>query len=143
MVKRIYSQQKVQTPSAGVGAQSTQGVFSYIGFNSRKSKEGFREYDVDLIKQDLLNHFHIKRGEKLLNPEFGTIIWNMIYEPLTDENVDLIKQDIETIVGRDPRTNVSNVKIDSSQHGIRIEIDLQYIQANQSETLSLTFNRTE
>jgi phage baseplate assembly protein W len=143
MVKKIYSQQQVTSPSAGSGSQSDQGSFFYTGFNSRRPKAGFREYDIDLIKQDLLNHFHIKRGEKLLNPEFGTIIWEMIYEPMTEENVELIKQDIETIVSRDPRTNVSNVKIDSSEHGIRIEIDLQYIQSNQSETLSLTFNRTE
>ena len=31
-------------------------------------------YDLALIKQDLLNHFHIRQGEKLHNPKFGTII---------------------------------------------------------------------
>ena len=31
-------------------------------------------YDISLIKQDLINHFHIRQGEKLSNPEFGKII---------------------------------------------------------------------
>jgi len=42
-------------------------------------------YDLALIKQDLLNHFHIRQGEKLMNPEFGTIIWDAIFELFTDE----------------------------------------------------------
>ena len=30
--------------------------------------------DIDLIKRDLTNHFSIKRGEKLENPNFGTMV---------------------------------------------------------------------
>jgi phage baseplate assembly protein W len=143
MVRKIYSQQKVDSPVATTGAQSDQGVFFYRGFNSRKPKQGYRDYDTDLIKQDLLNHFHIKRGEKLENPEFGTIIWDMIFEPLTDQNIELISEDITNIVSRDPRTKVANLKVDSTQHGIRVEIDLQYLQFNQVETLTLDFEKRD
>ena len=31
-------------------------------------------YDIELVKQDLLNHFNIIKGEKLENPDFGTNI---------------------------------------------------------------------
>ena len=34
----------------------------------------FRLTDAELIKRDLLNHFAIRKGEKLENPNFGTII---------------------------------------------------------------------
>ena len=47
-------------------------------------------YDLALIKQDLINHFHIRKGEKLENPEFGTIIWEMLFEPLTEQSKQMI-----------------------------------------------------
>src|SRR6056297_3288070 len=59
-------------------------------------------YDIALIKQDLLNHFNIKKGEKLSDPTFGTIIWSAIYEPLTEPVKQAIVDDVTEIVNYDP-----------------------------------------
>ena len=32
----------------------------------------FQSYDIELIKQDLINHFNIRKGEKIYRPQFGT-----------------------------------------------------------------------
>lgn len=141
MANRIYNVKKVETVKATVGATNTDGTFAYKGFNSRNVKGGFRQYDIDLIKQDLLNHFNIKRGEKLENPEFGTIIWEMLYEPMDDTNLKLITEDVEKIVNRDPRTAVESLKVDATDQGIRIEVNLRYIQYNLTESMSITFDK--
>ena len=138
MSTRIYNQRKVTTSQASPGDLST-GVFAYRGFNSRKVKTGFKEHDIDLIKQDLLNHFNIKKGEKLMNPEFGTIIWSMIYEPMNDENIALITKDVEEIINRDPRTRALTIKVDATDTGISINVDLLYKAMNISESLKLGF----
>ena len=57
----------------------------FRGFNTVNQVKKFRLTDLDLVKRDLLNHFQIRKGEKLMNPAFGSIIWNMLFEPLTDE----------------------------------------------------------
>ena len=44
-------------------------------------------YDIALIKQDIINHFHIRQGEKLSDPRFGTIIWDMLFEPYTEQTI--------------------------------------------------------
>jgi phage baseplate assembly protein W len=138
MSTRIYNQRKVSVSQASPGDASTT-VFAYRGFNSRNVKTGFKENDIDLIKQDLLNHFNIKKGEKLMNPDFGTIIWSMIYEPMNDENIGLITKDVEAIINRDPRTQALKIKIDTSEHGILINVDLLYKALNISESLQLGF----
>ena len=51
--------------------------------NNDNTKFGL--FDIGLIKQDIINHFHISKGEKLENPNFGTIIWDVIQDPLTSE----------------------------------------------------------
>ena len=56
---------------------------TYKGFSTIGQTGKFRLTDFDLVKQDIINNFQIRKGEKLMNPDFGTIIWNIIHEPLT------------------------------------------------------------
>jgi len=114
--------------------------FSTVGRNSK-----FRLTDFELVKQDLINHFYIRKGEKLMNPNFGTIIWNIIHEPLTEDLKSVIITDINDIASYDPRISVDNVVVTEYSQGIQIELDLRYVQSNQSSLLKLQFdnqNRT-
>ena len=46
----------------------------YRGISTVNPDAGsFNLYDINLIKQDIVNHFHITQGEKLENQQFGTI----------------------------------------------------------------------
>ena len=45
----------------------------YRGFSTINQVKKFRLTDIELVKRDLINHFGIKKGQKLMNPEFGSI----------------------------------------------------------------------
>jgi phage baseplate assembly protein W len=98
-------------------------------------------YDIGLIKQDLLNHFHIRQGEKLENPEFGTIIWDVLFEPLTETLKEAIANNVSTIINSDPRINANRVIVDQYESGIQIECELQYLPYNISEQMKLQFDQ--
>ena len=55
-------------------------------------------YDIELVKQDLLNHFNILKGEKLENPDFGTNIWLYLMDPLDDETRNAVIEEVEAII---------------------------------------------
>lgn len=97
-------------------------------------------YDIALIKQDIINHFHIRQGEKLSNPEFGTIIWDAIFEPLTDGMRDAIVQNVTRVINYDPRVGVDNITVDQYESGIQIECTLTYLPYNISESIKLKFD---
>jgi phage baseplate assembly protein W len=97
-------------------------------------------YDIALIKQDIINHFHIRQGEKLSNPEFGTIIWDILFDPLTDSLKDAIVKNVSKIINYDPRVNVDNITVDSYESGIQIECTLTYLPYNISESMRLRFD---
>jgi phage baseplate assembly protein W len=99
-------------------------------------------YDIGLIKQDLLNHFHIRQGEKLENPEFGTIIWDAIFEPMTPSMEEAIAENVKQIVNSDPRIVVNKIVIDSYESGILIDCDLTYLPYNISEKMRLTIDES-
>ena len=41
----------------------------YKGFSSITSDKNYSLTNFDLVKRDLQNHFYIRKGEKLMNPE--------------------------------------------------------------------------
>jgi phage baseplate assembly protein W len=113
----------------------------YKGFSTQGQTKKFRATDAALIKQDLINHFNIRKGEKLMNPNFGTIIWGMLFEPMTNDLKNAIVTDITDIINYDPRVNVNNVTVNEMEHGLQIILDLTYINNNQSDALLMNFNK--
>ena len=112
----------------------------YKGFSTVGRDKKFRLTDFELVKQDLLNHFQIRKGEKLMNPNFGTIIWNVLYDPFTAELKGAIIADIKAIAAYDPRVSIDNVIITEYETGIQIELDLRYLQTNQTNLMNLRFD---
>ncbi len=123
-------------------AQQVPGTKTYKGFSTvSMDANSYSLYDFALIKQDLLNHFHIRLGERLEQPEFGTIIWDVIFEPLTDEIKDLVRKNVETIINYDPRVQAQGITVTSYESGIQLECTLTYLPYNISETLQLRFDQ--
>jgi phage baseplate assembly protein W len=116
-------------------------LIRYKGFSTIDRTKKFRLTDLELIKRDLLNHFAIRKGEKLMNAEFGSIIWNLMFEPLTADVKALIVSDIQRVIGYDPRLRVDNVLVDQLDMGLQIQIELTVLPDNYSDVLSLQFNR--
>lgn len=140
MANKIYSQKTVAVNKASVGDQNT-GAFTYKGFSSKENTKNYKLYDIDLVKQDIINHFYIRKGEKLENPEFGTVIWDMIFEQFTEQVKRIIAKDVEDIINYDPRIAVNQVTVDSTDQGIRVQADITYIPFNINERMTFDFDK--
>ena len=97
--------------------------------------------DTDLIKRDLLNHFALRKGEKLMNANFGTSIRDLIMDPLTEETKAAVVSEVNDVINADPRVRAESVTIDEYESGIRIEMVLRYVLSNQVENLAVQFDR--
>ena len=118
---------------------------TYKGYSTVNRDFGpFAITDHDLIIQDLLNHLSIRKGEKLHNPNFGTIIWNRLFDPLTPALKLEIKADIDRIISYDPRFNVINetiVQESSDGHGLVLNFSLQFASDSKVVDLGLMFDK--
>jgi len=115
---------------------------TYRGFSTvNVDTKTFALYDLSLIKQDIINHFHIRKGEKLEDPNFGTIIWDMLFEPLTEQAKRLITNDVTDVANNDPRVRVNQTVVTQFEYGIQVELNLTYIPYNIQETLQFGFDR--
>jgi phage baseplate assembly protein W len=138
MASNLYN--KITLPA--IGGTSVAPPKTYKGFSTVSTNtENFALYDFDLIKQDLLNHFYVRQGERLMNPTFGTIIWDLLYEPLTETIKDLILQNVNEIINFDPRVQAGNVVVLPYDTGLQIQYTLKYTQYNLQETIQLKFDQ--
>lgn len=136
--KSLYQQ---VTVSSNQKQDTTLGSRAYRGISTvNPDNTSWTLYDIGLIKQDIINHFHIRQGEKLSDPEFGTIIWDVLFEPLTESLKNAIIENVSDIINYDPRVEVNSIIVDSYESGIQIECILIYLPYNIQETMQLRFD---
>ena len=137
--KKLYKEITVKT---GYTRESLPTIKpTYKGFSTINSTSSSSTlYDISLIKQDIINHFHIRKGEKLSDPTFGTIVWDVLFEPLTDQIKNLIIKDVSDIVNYDPRVNVNQITVDSYENGILVSCELVYLSYSIVEKLQFKFD---
>jgi len=139
--KSLYKEIKVKA-NTNVDQIADSGP-TYKGFSTVNSDLNSHVlYDIALIKQDIINHFHIRQGEKLSDPEFGTIIWDILFEPLTEDVKNAIIQNVSRIVNYDPRVQVNQITVDSYETGILVECELAYLTYSIVEKLQFKFDES-
>jgi phage baseplate assembly protein W len=132
LYKRVTVSQPVQVADTGR---------KYRGFSTVATTKSFSIYDYELIKQDLINHFHIRQTEKLSDPTFGTIIWDLLYEPFTIDVQEAIIEDVTSIINYDPRIQASNIEIDTYEQGIQIDCTITVLPFGITDELRFKFDK--
>ena len=116
----------------------------YRGFSTVNRDFGpYGLADNDLIVQDFLNNLNIRKGEKLMNPDFGCIIWDRIFDPLTPALKNDIVKNVQDIIAYDPRlSTVSGTTIQESPdgRGLLLNFTLQFAGTNQVSSLNVKFD---
>lgn len=112
---------------------------TYIGM-STVNKVG-PLYNISLINQDLLNHIHTRKGEKLMDPEYGSIVWDLLFENKSPSIISQIQADLTTIIGQEPRVKLQQMEIAEQEHGYVAIITLEYVTFKTVGQLKVDFNQ--
>lgn len=101
-------------------------------------------FDLDLIKQDILNHFHTRLGERVGRPNFGSIIWDLLFDPGDPRTETLVIQDAQRIIGDDPRVELLQIipNITPDTHEINLAIRIKAIQFDMDDWFDVTFKQS-
>ena len=124
---------------SGTGDLSNKTV-TFKGFSSRADKRNFKLYDFEVAKQGLINRLSVRKGERVENPEFGTIIYDAIFEPFTDDLKEAIIEDITANLNADPRISTEDILVTEADKGIAIQATITYVPLNITEKLRFNFD---
>ena len=91
-------------------------------------------YDLDAIKNSIINIFLTSPGQKILNPEFGLDLRRYLFEPVNTSTAYKIKYDIEVLLpGQEPRIQLENVTVDAitdaQEYYIAMQINIPSLNA--------------
>lgn len=115
---------------------------TYKGFTTAQDPHKFTLSDFELVKQDLLNHFNIRYGEKLGDPTFGCGIWDYLFEPMSEQARQAIVSEVTKVINYDPRVNATRITVTAYEQGIQIEADLSYVNTDQTSAMIILFDRS-
>ncbi len=115
---------------------------TFVGFNTQNQYKKFTLVDFELVKRDLLNAFNIRQGQLPGRPEYGTVLWNYLFENQVDAVQQGIINEVQRVAGGDPRVFISNINVYPQENGMLIELELQTVGGVDAEILSVFFNQT-
>jgi len=125
---------------SGSGNGLSNKTVTFKGFSSRADKKNFKLYDFEVAKQDLINRLSVRKGERVENPEFGTIIYDAIFEPFTEQLKEAILEDITANLNADPRISTEEILVTEADKGIAIQATITYVPLNITEKLRFNFD---
>lgn len=117
----------------------------YRGFSTASSYETrggpFTTIDFETVKRDLLNHIYTTPGERVMQPNFGTRIPMMAFEPLDERSLKVVEDDLRMVIAYDPRLELVDLAVLAlpDNNAIVAFVDVIYLRLNTKETLKLTF----
>ena len=119
-------------------SKTQRGLF--FGFSTVEAAKSQNLMDIDLIKQDLLNHFNTKKNERVMMPGWGCGIWDYLFEPINHVKENIIYE-AQQVIDADPRVELENIDIIEKDHGLRIDMTLLYVPLRAVSMFSIEFDR--
>ena len=120
-------------PSTGIGED--------IPFNGNAVfKSNFQTKNS--IKNNIINYFLTNPGEHYLNPTFGAGLRNFVFEQINDDNLDFLKEDVETKLGDFfPNIKIISLNVLRNDDFNTISIKLNYVipNTNINDTINIDF----
>jgi phage baseplate assembly protein W len=116
---------------------------TFIGFNTQEQYKKFTLLDEDLVKRDLLNGLNIRQGQLPGRPQFGTTLWDSLFENQSPDLVNAIEKEIQRVAGYDPRIQISDTQVFPQENGMLIQVQLAIVPSTTAQQLSIFFNQQQ
>jgi phage baseplate assembly protein W len=116
---------------------------TFIGFNTVNQFKKFTLTDFELIKRDLINAFNIRQGQKPGRPAYGTILWDFVFETQSQATEEALYNEIQRVVGGDPRIYLQSLSVYARDNGILIEMMVSVVPSSNAERLSIFFDQEQ
>lgn len=101
----------------------------------------FTLVDAQLVIQDFVNAFNIRQGTKVGQPDYGTTLWDFVFEPNSGETQLQIQDEVQRVASMDPRLQINTISVYPKENGILIELEMAVVPFNQAQLVSVFLNQ--
>lgn len=116
----------------------------YKGFSTiGKVRAPFTLIDGELIKTDLLNELKARKGERVMRPNFGTTVYDILMNPLDEFVIEEVREEVRRVIEKDPRVEIDEIFTQTQDHLIRVQVQLKFLPTLDEDRLFLEYARTD
>lgn len=116
----------------------------FVGFNTvGKSGPPYTLTNIELVKRDIQNQFATTLGERVMLPNFGTRIPELLFDPFDDYTKGAIIEDAVRVVESEPRVELVNIDTYKSGQTLVVLITLLFKPESVTEDLYVTFTAAD
>ena len=114
----------------------------FVGF-STKNKLAINHTltGKELVVEDLMNNIMTRKGERVMMPTYGSIIHELVFEPLTSDIKQIIEDDLTQIVNDDPRVILKQINLSETDHTVTASILVDLLPEKEPVTLTIDLQR--
>ncbi len=109
-----------------------------LGTDTVEANDIIVDNDIEAIKNSIRNIFTTRKGQKILNPEFGSSLEQYLFQPVNEIYGRAIGQEIyDTIQVYEPRIEVTKVKIDPfpDENTYKISVAYKFLEIKKNSIL--------
>ncbi len=128
-------------------ADAFDGRFRGLGIPVVKRTLGYfqSQYSRELIRSSIFSILSTVKGERVCVPEFGSMLFKLLFEPNDAVTRGLVKQAVTSDVTRwEKRVRVTNVLTSSTDdHDIKVFVEFEIVNTATTDSIVINFsNRT-
>lgn len=113
----------------------------FVGFNTvGNSNPPYSLSNIELVKRDILNHFATSMGERVMLPEFGTRIYQLLFDPFDEYTKNAIIEDAVRVIKSEPRVELITVDVFQQDQALTVSMDLLFKPESVTDNLFVTFS---
>jgi phage baseplate assembly protein W len=94
--------------------------------------------DIQLVERNIMNHIFTKKGSRLMMPKFGSIIPDLLFEPMDEDTIFRCKSELEKVVNYDPRVKLNGIIVTPvyDSNVLNVTLNLYYIELNVTQNMN-------
>jgi len=113
----------------------------FVGFNTVDHPQPpYSLTNIELVKRDILNHFATPMGSRVMMPDFGTRIYDYLFDPFDEYTKNAIIADATNVVSSDPRVELISIDVFQEDQALNIIMNLLFKPESVTDNLFVIFS---
>ena len=112
----------------------------FVGFNTvNQPNPPYSLTNIELVKRDINNQFATPMGSRVMLPNFGTLIYDYLFDPFDEYTKSAIISDATRVVQSDPRVSLIDIDVYQEDQALTIAMVLQFQPESVTDSLFVSF----
>lgn len=113
----------------------------FVGFNTvGQPSPPYSLTNIELVKRDINNHFATPKGSRVMLPDFGTSIYEYLFDPFDEYTKNIIMEDAVNVISSEPRVKLVNIDVYQDEHALNIVLVLLFQPESITDNMFVTFS---